>query len=863
MVRQRMIKPAFSYLMTILSITGLALLISCNATEVASTGTRSGISSNPNGSLDGGAFVFRESPSVLSGGSAYPGSFNISKIVGGKLEIITENTSLTANCSITLFFFGSVVEDEVTDCIRSLGQETDTVPATRNAQRLFVFPIGSEEFYNTNTLYHLQLAKTEYLEKLKYAYDKIHSLSVTIPKSIPSYLRDSGHFWFKGVTSTNARQLRNSFLTSYSFCDFDSNASFRPADTSLCFGGFEDFDSTFIVQDPSIIYHEMMHGLVSIMLNYRNGTSTLSHPFRSSLGGFGITEASSINEGLADYFSYVMTKRTHFAEWGLGATVNADRPLSERDADHIPALDTSPEGRLSYPTYLLYNPNNPEKQNDDDHLTGMIVSHYLVALTETFKTQCGLSSQSDGGHDEATSYVMLLVAETLAELGDLNAKGVDDFTAPFSSGLFFNNLDFTNSYVWQQSMNQTNFRRFFQVFAKNTNKYITKNICTAFDKNESEKLLDDYGLLLFKTYNDNGNSTKDRLQVYRNAVGFIANQPLTGVSEDNRRKTVMVSKQLLDVATAGSTTAVNFYLIDNRTDVNNLLGELLFKGLAVPLSTGVSSTDYNNGNIKISPGEVVGIIPNLYNGSNTPMAGVQLLANDWDHTHITDTATGNFKPCAVDSVTTVDQGAESGLSCKSTAPSIVPEIIYPDKDYDRLSKRCPTSAPCTESQKIFPTQAAAPVCLVQLDEGDSTRWVSQNEFRKKNGLSLQDKDCLGYSTGGVTDKDFTFNPHECMARFLPGANTSFYTRIDSRKNFYQSVIEPSENRRFSVGNLMLMEVSKWVPPGTKFRCRMRARFSNCSDCYNDNSNSKDDFLDYEFNGHKPFKVINFEFDVND
>lgn len=857
MVSHRMIKPAFSQLRTILLIAAIAVLSSCNPTEIASTGTRSGITSNSDGSLDGAAYVFKESPFVLTSGRATPGAFNISRIVDGKLAIVTENTTLTANCSVTLLFYGAYNE-ELTDCIKSLGQETDTVAATRNSNRMFIFPVGSEEFYNTNTLYHLQLAKTKYLAKLKYAFDKIHSLSVTIPKSIPSYLRDSGHFWFKGVTSTNARQLRNSFLTSYSFCDFDGNASFRPADTALCFGAFEEFENTYIVQDPSVIYHEMMHGLVSIMLNFRNGNSTTSHPFRSSLGGFGITEASSVNEGLADYFSYVMTKRTHFGEWGLGATSNADRPMSERDADHIPALDTTSEGRLSYPTYLLYNPNNPDKPIDDDHLTGMIASHYFVALTETLKTQCSLTSESDEGHDTATSYVMLLIAETLAELGDLNAKGVDDFMTPFASTLFFNNLDYTSSYVWQQSMNQTNFRRFFQVFAKNTFKYVSSNLCTAFDKNESEKLLDDYGLLLFKTYNNNGNSTKERTKVYRDAVGFISNQPLTAVSENNRRKTVLVSKELLDVATAGSTTAVNFYLIDNRSDVNNLLSSLLFKGLAVPLSTSVANTDYNNGNIKISPGEIVGIIPNLYNGSNTAMGGVQLLANDWDHTHITDTATGNFKPCAIDTVTTTDQGAESGLSCTNTIP-----IPYPDKDYDRLYKRCPTSAACTESQKVFPSQAAAPVCLVQLDEGDSTRWVSQNEFRKKNGLSLQDKDCLGYSTSGVTDPDFTFNPHECMARFLPGANTSFYTRIDARKNFYQTVVEPSENKKFSIGNLMLMEVSKWVPPGTKFRCRMRARFSNCSNCYNDDTNSKDDFIDHEFNGHKPFKIINFEFDVND
>jgi hypothetical protein len=856
MVRQRMIKPAFPSLWTILFIACLGVFSSCTPTEIASTG-RSSLVSNKDGHLDGSAYVFKESPYILTNGRAVPGMFNIKSIVTGNPETITENTSLTGNCSIDLFYFG-VYNQQLNDCVRSLGYETETQPVARNSDRMFIFPVGSEEFYNTNTLYHLQHAKQKYLDKLKFAFDTIHSLSTTIPKSIPGYLRDSGHFWFKGITNTNSKVLRNSYLTAYSFCNLESNAFFRSADTALCFGTFSDYDKTYVVQDPSVIYHEFMHALVSIMMNFRNGDSTTTHPFRSSLGDLGYNESFSINEGLADYFSYIMTKRTHMGEWALGVTNHVSRPISEDDPAHISALDTTSEGRLAYPTYVLYNPNVPDKPIEDEHYAGMIVSHYMVALTESLKTECSLASESDGGHDKATSYVMLLIAETLAELGDLKAKGVDDFWGPFSSSLFFNNLDSTNSYLWAQTVNQPNFRRFFQVFGKNINKYVTGSLCPAFGKNESEKLLDDYGLLLFKTYNNNGNSSKDRTKVYHDAVSFIPAQSLTTVSEDNRRKSVLVSKQLLDVASVGLATAPNFFLIDNRTDVNDVLSQLLFKGIAVPLSTNVASTDYNNNNIKISPGEIVGIIPNLYNGSNTTMAGVQLLATDWDHVHITDTTTGNFKPCVFDSVTTLDQGGEAGLSCVNGSG-----YTYPDTSYDRLYKRCPTSAPCTEAQKVFPSQAAAPVCLVQLDDGDSTRWVSQNEFRKKNGLSLQDKDCLGYSTGGVTDTDFTFNPHSCLARFLPGADDAFFSVIEPGKNYYQTAVAPSEEKTFNPGNLMLLEVSKWVPPGTKFRCRLRARFSNCSDCYADSANGNDDYLDYELNGHKPYKMINFEFDVND
>jgi hypothetical protein len=225
------------------------------------------------------------------------------------------------------------------------------------------------------------------------------------------------------------------------------------------------------------------------------------------------------------------------------------------------------------------------------------------------------------------------------------------------------------------------------------------------------------------------------------------------------------------------------------------------------------------------------------------MAGVQLLSTDWDHVHVTDTTTGNFKPCVLDTVTTTDQGGEAGQTCTTTEPN-----------YRRLVQG---------NLNTFPASAVAPVCMVQMEEGDSTRWVSQNEFRKKQGLSLLDKDCLSYTSSSSSDQDFTFNPHECLVRFLPNANSSFFSKIGPQKTYYETAIKDSSSGRFNMGNVMLMEINKWVPPGTKFRCRLRARFSNCSDCFNDGSNADDDFIDAEFNGSKPFKIINFEFDVND
>lgn len=855
-VRQRMIKtfkknlPRWELLAI---VSTLALLSSCNPTEITGTTVRGNSTANTDGSLDNKAYVYKESPYILGGAKYSPKNPNMNLFLDRTAEVITTNTTLTGNCGMDFYFYGNS-SVSLSSCIRSMGDKDQAQVVPRNENRTYIFEAGTSEFYQTNALYHIQKGTDTFLSKLSFAYNKLHSLPLTIPKSIPSYLKNSKMFWFKGVSNTDSKQFKYDYLASYSQCTSNTrNASFSPAGPELCFGDFPEFANLYFIQDPSVIYHELAHALVSIMMNMRNGTATTYHPLRSNLGSYGYDEAGSINEGIADYYSYVMNGREHMGEWALGRTANQSRPLSEADSMHISSIEETSEGRLSYPQYLLYDPNYPDSPKEDVHYAGQIITHYLVALTKQLKTTCSISSDTDGGHDRATSYVMLLLAETLSEIGDLNAKGVDDFGVPFSYSIYFNNLNYDSSYLWTQQINPASYRRFSQVMAKNIYKYITGNLCTSFDKNASEKLLDDYGLLLFKTYNNNGNSTTSRSVTYTTAVPYIPAQALTAVSENNRRKSVLVSKELIQLAekTDANPNRVGFYIIDNRTDMNNLLKDLLFKGFTVPLSTNVASTDYNNSNIKISPGEIVAVIPNLLNNSNSTMAGVHLLATDWDHVDVVDKTPGvpdditaNFKPCVVDDVTTVDQGAEAARTCTST-----------ETDYKRLVKNSTTG--------LFPTRGVAPVCLVQLEDGDTTRWVSQNEFRKKQGLSLLDKDCLGYSASGASQTDFSFNPHECLVRFLPGANDAHFSKIDAQKTYYESVVATSDDKVFNAGNLLIMEVNKWIPPGTKFRCRMRARFSNCSDCFADSTNSNDDYMDYEFNGSKPYKVINFEFDIND
>jgi hypothetical protein len=388
--------------------------------------------------------------------------------------------------------------------------------------------------------------------------------------------------------------------------------------------------------------------------------------------------------------------------------------------------------------------------------------------------------------------------------------------------------------------------------AKNIKKFVANggsgNFCSALSVTESERLLDDYGLLLFKSYNDNGNSTKSATNYYDNAINTMPGPSLTNVNEANRRKSILVSKDLLSLATVTADRA-SYYIVDDAATMGAYLSNLLFKGVATTLSSNVAGVKYNNNNIKISPGEIVAIIPNLYNASNSVIAGVQILANDFDHMDH-DPATGYYKPCVIDTTTTVDQGAipEAANSCGT--------VMTEHKKYVR-----------SVAGGAYPAAAAQPICMVQMEGTDSSRWVSQNEYRKKQGLSLLDKDCLGFSTTGTyTDQDFTFNPNECLVRILPGSSDANFSKINAQKSYIETIRSTATNNTFNIGNAFVMEVNKWIPPGTKFRCRMRARFSNCSDCFTDSANTSfptDDYIDAAYNGAKPFKIINFEFDVND
>lgn len=843
----------------------LLFFVACNPAEVTKSGSRSSYAISQNT-----AYVYKDNPVIIAGANTgLP--IDISRFISGNPEFITAKTQLKSDCTIAFesnLIFPTYQTDTETDCVDSRSKkDASEVSLTKQADGSWYFVAGTNEFYQVNTLYHINLAKDKFLAKIGKSMTKLHTYySALDPRSavnnqrkqLPLYLKDSNLYWFKAITPTLDSYFKYNYLTSFANCDLDRNASFSPAGPELCFGKDSSKSSTFrFAQDPSIVYHELGHAFVSLMMNYRNGTNPSSFTtLRSNLGQLYYDEAGAINEGLADYFSYMVNARTHVGEWGLGRYYKASRALTESDPLHtIDGINTTPEGRLSYPLYLNYDPNYPTLPAEDIHYAGQITTHYLVALTEELKMACYATEVPETQHENATDIVVGTMAETLSEIGDLRSIGIDTTmgTPINTTASYFNNLDPDSSFVWTHIVNPPNHRRFYQIFAKNLNKMLKAYPeCSSYSLPNIEKLLDDYGLLLFRTYNDDLDSTT----FSNNEPGYVdlntsLTKTLTPVSSANRRKTVLVSKSL--VSLANDTNRPMAYIVDNRSSINTIISALLFKGTPVTISSGIAGTEYNNGNAKISPGEIVGVIPNILNSSNSTVAGVHVLANDWDHVQFNPSSLGSttsakFNPCTLPGSgddLTVDQG---GVPCTSTL-----------KTYKRAVGNVVANPP-------YAGQAVAPVCMVQLTEAGSTKWVSQNEFRAKtNGLNLMDKDCLGYTSNfASSNPDLGFNPHSCLVRFLPGADQAVMSKIHSQKTFAETLAaDTGTTPKFNSSSALLMEVNKWVQPGTKFRCRLRVRFTNCDDCYHDPAKNNDDFLDYEYNGAKPFKVINLEFEVRD
>lgn len=832
----------------------LILLTGC--IDQALTPSRDRVASAaPAGSLAGTglAYVYLQNPAVAQGENPKTSSFRIGNSLDDTPRTITDKTQLIKDCTFnqTITLAGATTPATVSNCMAVYTNDLQT-PVSR-AKNSWVFNSGSDEFHAVNTFYHANRAVDSFLDFSEFAHEYTHLRGIDfLPQVMPINPVLNKSFWFP-----ERSLLEPAALKVLATPEVDSaSTAFYPSEMAIYLGRDPSYPGFKMSQDPSIIYHEMAHAFVYIMLNQRNTNALNGHTVLSSeMGITNYDEALAVNEGIADYFTYLMTGRTRFGEWGA-ARYNAARPLSESDSMHTNYVNETSQDRVSYPDFLKYDPNDLENTAEDVHYAGQIVSHYLVALTKRLNAECSFFGESNASQRQklAGSFVMLALSETLGELGDLRSTLTDFNVSPQT---YFANLHPDSSYDWSLLTRMPDFRRFFQTFGKNIYHHISSNLCSQFDQNDSEKLLDDYGLLLFRNYNDIGMGQKFDGTQYQDYTfenlddDFFGgsrnyNDTLTLTNELNRQKSVLVSKDLLSIPGNNSTRPLA-YIFDGP-EIYNYLENLLFEGNNVVTSSGLAGPEYNNDNLEISPGEIVGLSLNVINNSNSTISGLKILGNNWDHMRLADPTiptSGSVVPCIFQDWPLSSEGGVTD----SSMPALPSECEYPARVNPPFIADSMTGE--------FPLDAQQPTCLVEYQAENETRWVSQNDMRKS--LSISDNKCL--NNPNISGE--LFNGNECLIRFLPGANVSYLGSLDPGKTWAETIKGDSDRDVvFHAGSVVLMEVNKFLPPGTKFNCRMRASFSNCSDCFDDpDDQSAGDKKDYEYSTDRTHKVLNFGFRI--
>jgi hypothetical protein len=730
--------------------------------------------------------VLKDNPIILSKNPDLSTDYDLNKLLGTAVTI-TANPFLQSNPNC----------HGLTYCFE-VKATRDSVSALQTTDGKWGFNTSSPEFLQVNTFYHMNKLFDQYFANigmtLGSAYDSFAFpiYDTAIPSSV--------------LNADGSYTLNSEMLHAFADCDVLNNSYYEQTSESLCFGysGTNTAKTIRWAHDSTVVYHETGHFFQRIQLNLRNSTVSI----KAQMGNILYSEASSIGEGLSDFFSYYVNGRTHWGEWAAGK-LNASRPMSEDDPIHAPGISTDNDQRLSYPQYLTYDPNFAKLPVEDIHISGMIISHYLTALTKDVSSKCNMSQAS------SREFVMSILNETMAELGDLTAVG----TINGAAGKI--NMNAANAPLWFNTLNPINYRSFAQTIAKNLLNTIGNpglNRCNGsyYQRDYIETLLDNYGLLLFKTYNQ-----------YRNMTDTLTHVN-TAVSAANRKKSVLISKSniILDPTTGASAA----FVIDNRSQIAAGVKQLLSSGIIKGLS---EQTDadfaFNNGNSKVSPGEVVAIALNLYNNSNSTMGGVEVLANDWDHANTTtNTLTGSLigRPCRFPTTMSNDQwplATEGGSD----------------------------EANCTAVGAT--TTDFAPVCFMQASDSTATKWISQTEFRDK--IALDSNLCL----------DKTAGSKDCFIRAIKGADKAYYSKINPKSTWGQTMANPDTGAAYGLewGNVILFEVSKHIPPGTVVDCRLRVRFTNCDDCYHDSTRNNADYYDVEYNGPRPFKVIHLQIPITD
>ena len=878
---------------TLLIAVFLLNLTGCNPAEVQSSGIRAGGTNGVDPNLIGKAYVYEDDPIALTGNTSLGANVNFSKLVGAVPKDIVPATksSLANDCNFVQtkyqfdFSYSNPATRQFVDCLTVKQNDDPTLTPLQPVAGSWSFTPNTPEFYQVNAMYHANKLTQRMLDVMSFIHRNLHAESGTksVPPSVPYYLGDMGTWWYKYNASISLMK-KTAQLTVQSQANIENNALYDPIKNEVQLGFMTSSVSSkvpngaLIVQDPSVLYHELGHAFMTVFLNMRNAElvsgTWRATPYQAFPLYGTYDELNSVSEGVADYFSYFMNGRTTFGAWAFGRFLASSRPITEENPLHAPGISSAIDERVSYPDLLLYYPQDPRLPVEDVHNSGMIISHYLVALTDAFKSECMMDQ------DMATKHVMLLLADTFAFLGDLTGRGTDyNFT-----GKALVNLHKDAAYHWYYGARRITMRRFIQTFAKNVYHTMSNNICGNFSRPKSEQLLDMYGLLLFSNYDDNGSFSgtlsdpafRQDAYVLGPGVGvkgvtlggitasvfngsftpdmtFLSTTSPTKVDETHRIKSVLVPKSALTINTAGINATLS--LDDRRAYGESIAANTLFEGRVITPSLGLAGPEYNNNNRRVSPGEIAGLIINLVNTSSVPIGGVEILATPWAHMKVLPDPVTNSptfgmpswrtQPCSINGFPSTSEGGLATVSADGITPAPCADAAILPADGRRFRKPA--------SPMNYPDKALHPVCLARINTENETRWVSQDEYRR-SVLQIEDKDCLGYGTPD-------FSPGECLMRFIPGRDAAFLSKIDPGKN-YRETVDPQGNTTLANSVGLALEVNKWIPPGTFFTCRLRLQFSNCSDCFQSGV-GKDEYTDIEYGGHKPFKVLDVPLTILD
>ena len=489
------------------------------------------------------------------------------------------------------------------------------------------------------------------------------------------------------------------------------------------------------------------HLFSTTLFNQRNMASlTLAPDRRVSFGGNGYSEVDLLAEGISDWFAHNQTGRTQVFPWAGGIS-QSNRPVTESDVLHQHnnfGLAPDAENRLHYPDFINYYHYDPlDYQAEDVQQAGMIISHFLVALGEKIAATCEVNSA------RSKELVFYLLQETLNELGDLSTTG-SDANAPGTI-----NMTPQSSDTWVHLYTAPNPRLFAQKLAKHFRRVIDgKAACNGivFGQDILEELIDSYGLLLFRTYNENASCHRDTTPA--NAIPDCREGDNTAVITANRRKSILLPKTVLQLDQREGSSLDGVWVFDHQRQIKERLNALKATGQVLAQDLGridAVAPDNNNNNNRISPGEVIGIALNLYNDSDLPMGGVQTLANNWDHVKEQNS---EVKMCNTfaDGFPALAQGGAGS----DTLPLSEGDCGYITRENGQK---------ITERQEII-----APICFILYHDTTETRWISQREYMAKIG-------------GNVADCLLREEPLACYFRAIPGADQAWYSKLDPRSNW--------------------------------------------------------------------------------